>query len=75
MIKRVLGLALLFGAIICQAQEHVTAEPQMADKFREDGKIYVVITVIVMVFLAIVIFLIALERKIKKIENQINDKN
>jgi uncharacterized transporter YbjL len=75
MIKRVLSLVLLFGAIICQAQEGVIAEPQMADKFREDGKIYVVITVIAMVFLAIVIFLIALERKIKKIENQINDKN
>jgi hypothetical protein len=74
MIKRVLGLALLFGAIICQAQEGVIAEPQMADKFREDGKIYVVITVIAMVFLAIVIFLIALERKVKKIEHQINDK-
>ena len=75
MIKRVLGLALLFGAIICQAQEGVTAEPQMADEFREDGKIYVVIAVIAMVFLAIVIFLIALERKVKKIEHQINDKN
>ena len=75
MIKRVLGLALFFGAKICQAQEGVIAEPQMADKFREDGKIYVVITVIAMVFLAIVIFLIALERKVKKIEHQINDKN
>jgi uncharacterized protein YoxC len=46
----------------------------MADSYRSDGKIYVVITVIAMIFAALVIFLIALERKVNKLEKQINKK-
>ncbi|MCW3076222.1 MAG: hypothetical protein JWO32_831, partial [Bacteroidetes bacterium] len=46
------------------------AEPQMADTFRQEGKIYVVITVIAMVFTALVIFLVILDRKIKKLEEK-----
>ena len=46
------------------------SEPQMADALRENGKIYVVITVIGIIFVCIVAFLIILERKIKKLEEK-----
>ena len=46
----------------------------MADAFRADGKIYIVISVIAIIFLSIVVFLIAIERKLKKLENQIERK-
>ncbi len=73
MIKKILSLVFLLSAMISSAQVEVSG-PQMADTFRSDGKIYVVITVIAMIFAALVIFLIALERKVNKLEKQINKK-
>ena len=70
MIKRILSFVFLLSALFSSAQETV-ASPEMADTFRSEGKIYVVITVIGMIFVALVIFLIALERKVKKLEIKI----
>lgn len=50
-------------------------EPQMADGFREDGKIRVVIAVIAIIFVALLVFLLLLERKLSRIEKRINEKN
>ncbi len=69
MIKKTTTLLLMCIAFITQAQ--TTTEPQMADTFRQDGKIYVVVTVIVLIFIAIVAFLIYLDRKLKKIEDSL----
>jgi hypothetical protein len=66
MIKRILSILFIllsFGA--------VAQEPQMADSFRQEGKIYVVISVIAIVFVCLVLFLVYLERKIKKIEEKL----
>lgn len=46
--------------------------PQMADTMRQDGKIYVVVAVIAAIFACIVIFLVAIERRISRIERTIN---
>ncbi len=73
MIKKILSLVFLLSALFSSAQETVTS-PQMADSFRSEGKIYVVITVIGMIFAALVIFLIVIERKVNKLEKQINNK-
>ncbi|MCC6373032.1 MAG: CcmD family protein [Bacteroidia bacterium] len=47
---------------------------QMADVLRENGKIYVVITVIGIIFIALVFFLVYLERKLKRLEDEIRNK-
>ena len=73
MIKRILSLVFLLAAFFSSAQE-TSAAPAMADTFRSEGKIYIVITVIGMIFVALVIFLIMLERKVNKLEKQINNK-
>jgi uncharacterized transporter YbjL len=70
MIKKVLSFLFVAIAFIANAQE---SGPQMADTFREDGKIYVVISVLAIIFLSIVLFLIYLERKIKKLEDKIQN--
>jgi CcmD family protein len=57
-------------AFYSQAQE----APQMADVMRDNGKINVVITVIAIIFLAIVSFLIYLERKVSRLEKEIKNK-
>jgi len=47
---------------------------EMADQFRADGKIYVVVAVIAIVFLGISLYLVYLDRKISKIEKSLNKK-
>lgn len=74
MIKKIVfSLFLVLTSLFSRANEPeaFNASPQMADAFRADGKIYVVISVITIIFLAIVLFLVYLERKIKKLEEQI----
>lgn len=41
---------------------------EMADTLRSSGKIYVVVTVIALIFVGLAVFLFALDRRIKKIE-------
>jgi CcmD family protein len=42
----------------------------MADTMRSEGKIYVVVGVIAIIFIGIAIYLISLDRRISKMENQ-----
>lgn len=70
--KKLLSLLLICLSILMQAQEMLTGnDPQMADVFREEGKIYVVLTVIGIIFLCLVAFLIYIERKVKRLEEKI----
>ena len=45
---------------------------EMADAMRENGKIYVVVGVLSIIFTGIVIFLITIDRKVSKLEKEIN---
>jgi hypothetical protein len=72
MIKKILTLVFLCVTFFINAQEIMAMqEPQMADLFREEGKIYVVVSVIAMIFIALVAFLVYIERKVKRIEEKI----
>ena len=70
MIKKLL-FTILFAIVITaiHAQDKVN-EPEMADTFRSNGKIYVVIAVILTIFAGIIIYLIRLDRKMSRIEKQ-----
>jgi len=41
---------------------------EMADTFRSNGKIYVVVAVIITIFAGIILYLIRLDRKLTKLE-------
>lgn len=43
-------------------------EVEMADTLRQNGKIYVVVIIIAIVFLGIVAYLVNLDRKVSKLE-------
>ena len=47
------------------------SEIPMADQFRADGKIYVVIAVLSVILLGIVVFLFMLDRKLSRLERQL----
>lgn len=51
----------------------LTAQTEAPDFMRSTGKIYVVVAVIAAVFIGIVFFLIYLDWKLTKLENQIKD--
>jgi CcmD family protein len=43
---------------------------EMADQLRQSGKIYVVVAVVLIIFIGIVLFLFALDKRIKKLESE-----
>ncbi len=72
MIKNTVLLFLVMIGLVTNAQETM-AEPTMADNFRAEGKIYVVIAVMATVFLCVLIYLMAIERRLKKLENDLKN--
>ena len=60
-------LVVLLTSFNSFAQEEV----QMADQMRADGKIWVVVAVIAIVFVGIIAYLVLLDRKISKIEKSL----
>ncbi len=44
---------------------------EMADRLREDGKIWVVVGVILLIFTGVIIYLVRLDRKIARLEKQV----
>jgi uncharacterized membrane protein YcjF (UPF0283 family) len=71
MIKKVLlsfSLLLFSLAIFAQGNKDV----EMADTMRSNGKIYVVVAVILTIFAGIILYLIRLERKLSKLEKETN---
>ncbi len=45
---------------------------EMADTFRDNGKIFVVVGVISIVFIGLAVYLFSLDKKITKIEKDLN---
>lgn len=56
-------LALMIG-LSANAQEKV----QMADGLRSEGKIYIVVAVMLVIFLTVAIYLFTIDQKVKKLE-------
>jgi len=50
-------------------------QPEMADTMRSEGKIYVVVAIILIVLVGLIAYLFMLDRKISKIEEKLTDKN
>lgn len=61
-------LALLTLTLLFSTNLFAQQEVEMADKMRADGKIWVVVAVIAVVFVGIIGYLVLLDRKISKIE-------
>lgn len=63
--KSALSLAMLLFTLSLSAQDI-----EMADQLRADGKIYVVIGVLLILLFGILAYLIRLDIKLKKLENK-----
>ncbi|MBO0938875.1 CcmD family protein [Fibrella sp. HMF5335] len=61
-------------ALLLISQSLMAQQPvEMADQLRADGKIWVVVAVIATVFFGIIIYLVTLDRKIGKLERDIDE--
>jgi CcmD family protein len=57
--------------VITFGQDSLKKEkPQMADGMRSNGKIYVVVTVLVIILSGLFIYLTRIDRKLKRMESQ-----
>ncbi len=59
----------MLAFFISNAQS-MNTEPAMADTFRSDGKIFVVIAVLSIIFICIISYLVYLDIKLKKLEKK-----
>lgn len=64
--KLILSICLTLSTLLCFAQE---GGVEMADELRKSGKIYVVVAVLAVIFLGLAFYLFAMDRRLKKLEN------
>jgi CcmD family protein len=62
-------LILLVSSFTGMAQQ---ADIEMADQFRADGKIYVVIAVVLLILVGIFIYLFNLDKKVTRLEKEVS---
>ena len=51
------------------------AQPEMADGMRAEGKIYVVVAIIVVILLGVLGYLFVLDRKLTNLEKRLRDRS
>ena len=67
--KLISALFLIFFYMIVFAQGGANDEPpRMADAMRNNGKIYVVVAVVVTILIGLFIYLITVDRKVSRLE-------
>ncbi|MEW6467425.1 MAG: CcmD family protein [Bacteroidota bacterium] len=60
----------LYSFLAASAQEG----PEMADLMYSNGKIYVVVGVILLIFAGIIAYLVAIDRKVSRVERELKEK-
>ena len=69
--KRVLTFLIM---VISVSLLHAQDEVEMADTMRSNGKIYVVVAILVTILFGLIVYLVMLDRKISKVEKQLESK-
>ncbi len=72
MIRKFVSILLVLGAAVeafAQSQD-----VEMADLLRSNGKIYVVVGVLLIIFIGLFLYLFSLDRKIRKLEEEVENR-
>jgi len=70
-------LLISLGVIFCPMQlfaQGVKQQVEMADQFRADGKIYIVVVIMVTIILGLSLFAFRMDRKLTKLEKRMGEK-
>ncbi|MGY3055331.1 CcmD family protein [Pedobacter sp. UYEF25] len=65
--KILFSLVLMFASVQLFAQDNGI---EMADKLRENGKIYVIVICVGIILIGLLLYLFSLDRRLKKIEKE-----
>ena len=68
-------IALMLIALVFSLPAFSQNQPEMADTMRSDGKIYVVVAIILIVLAGIFLYLFLLDKKVKRLENHLQEKH
>ncbi len=69
MLKQLLSILLMLTSPVLFAQE-----VEMADTMRSEGKIYVVVAILLLILIGLIAYLVMIDRKVTKLENKLSDK-
>jgi protein-S-isoprenylcysteine O-methyltransferase Ste14 len=72
--KNFIKIFFLLTVVLVQTGYAQAQQPEMADVMRSNGKIYVVVGIILIVLIGLFTYLFTLDRKIGKLENKLNIK-
>ena len=73
--KRLTNSILCLLAILSSLTVKAQSEVEMADGMRSEGKIYVVVAIILIVLSGLIVYLFMLDRKVGKLEDLVRNKN
>jgi CcmD family protein len=62
-------LTFLLLTVAAQAQD-----AEMADTMRSNGKIYVVVSIVLVILLGLVVYLVSIDRKVSNLEKRLSEK-
>lgn len=68
--KKISNLLLAFLCSLSLFSQNV----EMADSMRENGKIYVVVGVLLIILIGLIIYLISIDKSVRKLEKNLKDK-
>ncbi len=69
---RLLSMLLLLIASLPAMAQSAASEIEMADAFRAEGKIYVVIAVILLIFAGFIAYVVRIDRKVTRLEKELD---
>jgi CcmD family protein len=72
--KKTINRLLVFGLMLISKTLFAQQEVEMADTMRSNGKIYVVVSILLVIFTGIVGFLVFMDRKISGLEKRLPGK-
>ena len=73
-IKGLLAMLLLLCVTVLNAQNAPTDNVEMATGFSSSGKIYVVVTVVLIILAGLLLYVISMDRKLDRIEKELDNK-
>ena len=75
LLKQFLFTAAIVFSTATASLAQVSAEPvEMSDMLHANGKIYVVVTVIAIIFLGLLSYLILIDRKVSRLEKEVRER-
>lgn len=72
---RIKHLVLTVLSLVISLAGHAQNQAEMADTMRSNGKIYVVVGIVLIVLAGLITYLFILDKKVKKLENLLSRKD